>query len=225
MEVMKPNQFTEKQKSTSFLLIDSVVGLYPEFFTPALHIVSLKMHYNDDLLPVHSHIVSFLEQESTGLVLLCGMKGAGKTNYINYLISHTFKKAIYVSNTIFEQFDYPRFSALIAEHQDTVFIFEDCEAMLMSRTNAQEFHPALSTLLQMSKDYYSEVLNIKFIVSFNAPLWEIDTELLTAENLVAQYEFGALAAEKANKLIEIQSLKLPIQTAPALLSKLYKNNC
>jgi len=221
MEVMKPNQFTGKQKSTSFLLIESEVGLYPELFTPSLHIVLLKMHYNDDLLPVHSQIISFMEQENTGLILLSGEKGTGKTNYINHLISHTYKKAIYVNNTIFEQLDYPKFTALIAEHPDTVFIFEDCEAMLMNRTNSQQLHPALSTLLQMSKDYYSEVLSIKFIVSFNAPLWEMDAQLLTADNLMVQYEFGALAAEKANELIKVQNLKIPIQSAPILLSKLY----
>jgi hypothetical protein len=78
-------------------------------------------------------------------------------------------------------------------------------------------------LLQLSKDSYSEVLNIKFIVSFNTPLWAIDAELLTAENLVAQYEFGALATEKANELIKVLNLKLPNQTAPVLLSKLYRN--
>ena len=38
------------------------------------------------------------------------------------------------------------------------------------------------------------------------------------------YEFKELAADKANKLIEIHSLKLPIQTAPVLLSKLYRND-
>jgi predicted alpha/beta-fold hydrolase len=57
---------------------------------------SLNDNYNDDLIPVHEVIKTSLEEEDrSGLILLHGIPGTGKSTYIRHLAIESSKKVIF----------------------------------------------------------------------------------------------------------------------------------
>jgi ATP-dependent 26S proteasome regulatory subunit len=79
----------------------------------------------------------------------------------------------------------------------------------------------LINILNMSDGLLGDVLNLKFICTFNAPLKDIDKALLRKGRLVARYEFKDLSTEKANAIIKEQKLNIPLQTKPITLAELF----
>ena len=62
------------------------------------HIIDLKLHYGDEFPSVHEELLEILqEKDSTGITMLHGPPGTGKTNYLRYLINEIQdKELIYV---------------------------------------------------------------------------------------------------------------------------------
>jgi polynucleotide 5'-kinase involved in rRNA processing len=62
------------------------------------HIIDLKLHYGDEFPSVHEELLEILqEKDSTGITMLHGPPGTGKTNYLRYLINEIQgKQLIYV---------------------------------------------------------------------------------------------------------------------------------
>lgn len=59
------------------------------------HIADLKLHYGDDFPDIHAELLEELqEKDSTGITLLHGLPGTGKTFYIRYLINEIKDKNI-----------------------------------------------------------------------------------------------------------------------------------
>lgn len=62
------------------------------------YITDLNLYYGDDFALIHAEFVKILqEKDSTGISILHGPPGTGKTNYLRYLINEIEdKKLIYV---------------------------------------------------------------------------------------------------------------------------------
>ena len=60
----------------------------------------VERFYNDDFLPIHQTIASSIESEDTsGLILLHGSPGTGKTSYIKSLLgAHLESSFIFIPN-------------------------------------------------------------------------------------------------------------------------------
>ena len=80
-----------------------------------------------------------------------------------------------------------------------MFILEDCEQLLEDRGENQ-FNNAIATILNMADGLLSDIVNIKFICTFNAPITKIDPALLRKGRCMAKYEFGKLHADKVKIL-------------------------
>ncbi|CAF4139160.1 unnamed protein product, partial [Rotaria sp. Silwood1] len=67
-------------------------------------ITDLKLHYGDELSDIHKELLAMLqEKDSTGITLLHGPPGTGKTHYLRYLINEIQdKKLIYVPPDLVE---------------------------------------------------------------------------------------------------------------------------
>lgn len=163
--------------------------------------IDLESNYNDDFLPVHQTIVNTLnENNSSGLVLLHGCFGSGKTYYIRHLISSMRKKFIYLPLHMAEYLSSPEFLPLITQHTDSILILEDCENYLLPRKEGNCHASALSNLLNISDGLLSDALSISIICTFNENKKNIDAALLRKGRLIARYEFKELAIDKANRL-------------------------
>ena len=168
-------------------------------------IINVEENYNDDFLSIDKDITEFLKDRSSGLILLYGEPGTGKTSYIRHLISVVPKEYIIVTSGIAQRLGDPDLTTFITDHTDSVFILEDCEQLLESREENQ-FNNAISTILNMADGLLSDVVNIKFICTFNAPITQIDKALLRKGRCIAKYQFGKLNADKVRVLNEKYNL-------------------
>jgi hypothetical protein len=184
--------------------------------------IKIDMHYNDDFLAVHSEIENFLTNDNSGLAILHGKQGTGKSSYIRHLITSTDKKVIYFTSDMAQEIASPSFISFIMEQKGSIIVLEDCEELLAARnTGRGGLNIGISNILNMSDGLLGDALQLKFICTFNAPLKDIDKALLRKGRLVARYEFNDLSAEKANVIITEQMLDVPPQLAPISLANLY----
>jgi len=188
----------------------SIVKCYQgDYYTSEKEIRSVQVdideNYNDDFKKVYDDTVEFLEGRSSGLVLFYGNCGTGKTHLIRHLVSAVPREYIIVPNSIASRLGDPDLITFVTDHTDSVFILEDCEQLLEDR-GENPFNNAISTILNMADGLLSDICNIKFICTFNAPISKIDSALLRKGRCVAKYEFGPLCKEKVQILNEKYNL-------------------
>ena len=169
--------------------------------------IDYNTHYNNDFKDMHKNLLSFLNERESGLAVLYGTAGSGKTSFIKALISSLDKQFILVTTAIAAHMAEPEFIAFMMENKDSIFILEDCEQVLMSREE-NRFGGAISNILNMSDGLMSDIFNIKFICTFNTDINNIDEALLRPGRCFVNYEFKPLEAEKASKLLESLGYKI-----------------
>ena len=163
--------------------------------------IDYNTHYNDDFKDMYKNLLSFLNERESGLAVLYGTAGSGKTSFIKALISSLDKQFILVTTAIAAHMAEPEFIAFMMENKDSIFILEDCEQVLMSREE-NRFGGAISNILNMSDGLMSDIFNIKFICTFNTDIKNIDEALLRPGRCFVNYEFKPLCAEKSSKLLK-----------------------
>lgn len=181
--------------------------------------INLEENYNDDFIPVFEDITNFLDSRSSGLVILNGTKGTGKTTFIRFLCSKYPKKYRIVTNAIAARLAEPDFMSYLLSNKDSVFILEDCEQILMDRSE-NTFGGAIANILNMSDGLMSDIFNIKFICTFNADISKIDSALLRKGRCYANYEFRPLTVDKVKVLSEKNNLGINV-TKPMTLAEIY----
>ena len=163
--------------------------------------LQMSLNYNDDLMDVHSHLLKTLNKKNkSGLVLLYGIPGTGKTTYIRYLIHNIKKKVIFLPPKIAGNMDSPAMTSLLVDNPNSIFIIEDAEELIKSRENNSDSN--ISMLLNLTDGMLGESLGIQVICSFNTNVNNIDKALLRKGRLIAAYEFKELEESKSRKLLE-----------------------
>ena len=165
--------------------------------------LDILKHYNDDFAVENEIIKKFVETEDeSGLLILHGDKGTGKSTYIRHLISsNPEKKFVYIPANLVGILSQPNFSTFLMTLQNHIIILEDCEEAIKDRkTNGTP--AAVSLLLNLTDGLLSDGLGLKFICTFNDDVKNIDAALLRKGRLVSKYEFKALCVEKANELLK-----------------------
>lgn len=161
--------------------------------------LDLATMYNDDFLPVHQKIKESLSDGNKGLVLLQGLAGSGKTNYIKWLTAQIpNKNFIFVPNNLIGALAEPQFMSMLIDNKNSVLVLEDCENYIAERVGGGNTSDVVSTILNIADGILSDVLECQFICTFNADLTDIDHALLRHGRLIAEYQFGALTVDKAN---------------------------
>ena len=188
----------EVEKPRFKLLVHSKYGFDVEDFDLKSFSVDVKDNYNDDL--PDKKIRDFIESEGeAGLCILHGKPGTGKTYYIRDLIKKSKKEFIYMNKECLNYINDSSFIAFLTKSKNSVFIMEDCENVLASRT---DYNNTISTLLNLSDGLLGDSLNNKFICTFNTDISNIDEALLRKGRMKVCYEFKYLKPEKANALAE-----------------------
>ena len=164
----------------------------------------IERQYNDDFKVVAEHIESTLSKDdgTTGIALLHGCPGSGKTTYLRYLISVLPKRIIYLPPDMANQLGSPQFFSFICQYPNSILIIEDGENILRKRMEGEGTAPAISNLLNMSDGIMGDALNIQVVCTFNADIEEIDDALLRPGRLIANHYFGPLTADKTKALVK-----------------------
>lgn len=178
--------------------------------------------YNDGFETEDEKICKFMEQEDkSGLVILHGEKGTGKTSYIKYLINKfSNRKFVYVPASIINLLGDPSFGSFLITLNNHVIILEDCENAIRDRKENGSSAAAVSLLLNLTDGLLSDDLGIKFICTFNDDMKNIDDALLREGRLVSKYEFKPLAANKANAILAELGYETNV-TKPLSLAKIF----
>ena len=159
-------------------------------------------HYNDDFQPVDKTIRGFMDSDKSGLVLLHGLKGTGKTTYIRNLIaSYPERKFVFIHPSLVPLLGSPEFGNFLSTLKDHVIILEDCENAIRKRKSIAANDSAVALLLNLTDGLLSDDLRMKFICTFNDASTNIDDALTRKGRLVARYEFKKLCEEKATALL------------------------
>lgn len=158
--------------------------------------LDLSTNYNDDL--PNDKIVNFINSNESGLILLHGNPGTGKTYYIRDLMCKSNDKEFIILDP--NSFDYitdASFIDLLLGFKNAVIVLEDCEHMLADRISGNN---ELATLLNLSDGILGDSFNFKFICTFNANISKLDKAILRKGRLKVKYEFKELTVDKVKKL-------------------------
>ena len=160
--------------------------------------------YNDDFVPQDEIINEFIsDKDRSGLVILHGEKGTGKTTYIRNLINkHIESRFVFVPSNMIRLLGEPAFGNFLMSLKGNIIILEDCEDVIRTRKSGFSSSSAVSLLLNMGDGLLSDDLGIKFICTFNENISNIDDALLRKGRLACKYEFKPLSTQKANALLD-----------------------
>jgi hypothetical protein len=162
--------------------------------------LEVSLNYNDDLEDVHKHLVQSLNtKKKSGLVLLHGIPGTGKSTYIRYLLYMIKKKVIFLPPRIASGLDSPEMTSLLVENPNSIFIIEDAEELIKSREGSHD--SKISMLLNLTDGMLGDSLGIQVICTFNTRIINIDKALLRKGRLIASYEFKGLSQSKSIDLL------------------------
>lgn len=135
------------------------------------------------------------------------------------MCSNIPKDYVIVPNSVASRLGDPDFISYITSCKDYVFILEDCEQLLMDRED-NPWNNAITTILNMADGLLSDIVNIKFICTFNAAVDKIDPALLRKGRCFAKYEFKELCEEKVEKLNDKYNLGIK-DIKPMTLAEVY----
>lgn len=193
----------EEEKNNLFLVAQDASGFrLNKWHIKEVADFNLELQYNDDFPKINGTIKDFIEEEGkSGLLILHGEKGTGKTTYIRHLISsYSGKKFIFIPANLIPMLGEPAFGNFLLSLQNSIIILEDCEGVIKSRKNTGS-SSAVSLLLNLGDGLMSDDLGIKFICTFNADPGTIDEALMRKGRLACMYEFGALSVDKVEILL------------------------
>jgi SpoVK/Ycf46/Vps4 family AAA+-type ATPase len=140
------------------------------------------------------------DSEKTGLVMLHGLPGTGKSTYIKYLTNKIKKKFIFFPSNMTEDLTSPSFIDFMIEQKDSILVIEDAEKLIKSR---DEFASnAISNLLNVTDGILGDIMKVKIIATHNTKREKIDEALLRKGRLIAEHEFGKLPEENVEKLFK-----------------------
>ena len=215
-----------KEASAQFhVLTSSQLG----FDTEAINVQPLALdvaaHYNDDFAPVHADIRAALGAERSGLILLHGKPGTGKTSYIKHLIAEfPDRKFIFVPNDLVEVLLKPDFVSFMITQRSAILVIEDAEKVIQSRETSQQAS-VVSTILQLTDGLFSDYLSLKVVCTFNTDVSRIDQALYRKGRLIAFYEFGALSQNKSRALLaDIGAGELAESAGRMTLAEIYNHD-
>lgn len=185
--------------------------------------LDLELNYGSDFTKKHKIILDRLSKNNeTGLVILNGMPGTGKTTYIKYLTSLLDKKIIFVPPNMAEGITAPNFLPFLLEHKNSILVIEDAEKVVGSRESSSTGN-GVSNILNMTDGILGDCLNIQIIATLNITKELIDKALLRKGRLIADHEFKELPIENVKKLFK--ALKIDKEaTKEMTLSEIYNHD-
>jgi hypothetical protein len=188
-------------KNRIFVVYKTQHGFQKQSFGVKKRNINLDDNYNEDFPDISKDIINKLnDRKKTGLVILHGEPGTGKTTYIRYLASKLKRDIIFISPDMVHHITSPEFIPFLMTNSNCILIIEDAEPALQTRVGDGR-SGAVSNILNMTDGLLSDCLNISIVATFNTTTKDIDKALLRKGRLLHEYKFDKLEPNKAQALL------------------------
>ena len=148
------------------------------------------------------------QDDKSGLYLLHGKPGTGKTSFIKSILSRVDKEVIYISPSQTDNLTSPQLIGLLMDHPNSILIIEDAETVLMKRQGDNS--NAVSNLLNLTDGFPADFMNLNIICTFNTRINDIDPALLRKGRLRGIHQFKELSIQRARELADFLNVDLEI---------------
>jgi ATPase family associated with various cellular activities (AAA) len=177
----------------------------------------LSLHYGEDFPAWEEQWRERLRQSSSGLTVLHGPPGCGKTSYLRALMARLLDKAVFyfvpvsAADMLFD----PRYLSFWVEEskirrkKNKVVLLEDAEELLMPRDSGTR--DKVSNLLNLADGFLGDHLRLNVICTTNALVRQLDPAILRPGRLLGSREFRRLTPQEAQRLAAAKGLKLADQ--------------
>jgi len=182
-----------------------------------LHDEDLVLHYGPDFPSWEASLTARLSERPTGIALLRGEPGTGKTSFIRRLMgtlqsTHRFYYLPVAMAGLLSSPETAEFWLGQNNRRDkrrNIVILEDAESLLEERTG--QTRSSLESFLNVSDGLMGEFLKTLIIATINCQVSKLDPAITRPGRLLAYRNFGRLPAEQARLLAERKGLRLPDQ--------------
>jgi len=182
--------------------------------------IDLELNYGKEFVKKHNTILKRLTKtQDSGLIILNGKPGTGKTTYVKYLTTLVNKRVIFVPPNIAESLTGPNLLPFLMENKNSVLIIEDAEKVIGCRESS-ETNNSVSNILNMTDGILGDCLNLQIIATLNTPRDKIDKALLRKGRLITEHEFRELPEENVKRLFEKLEIKKEVP-GPLTLTEIY----
>lgn len=175
----------------------------------------LALHYGSGFAEWSNHLEEKLKTKKSGVVIMEGDPGTGKSTYIKRLVARLAD-----SHRIY--FIQPHYAGMISEpafvnfwvgqtrqypDKKFVIILEDAEKCLMRRED--DNRSEVSSLLQLTDGLMGSFVSLTLFCTINCQASQLDPALLRPGRLIARKIFGRLSRSEAKKVAEKLGKVLP----------------
>jgi hypothetical protein len=208
-------------------------GPYAETeFVPVKHFLTLsdeaaQLHYGEDFIEWENDWIERLTQRNSGVSVLFGPPGCGKTTYLRALMSKLLDRCVfyYLPISEFEVLSNPRFVGFWLQesrrHQDKhkIAILEDAEELLLPRDG--DSRAKVSNLLNIGDGFLGDHLRLQVIATTNVPMQNLDPAITRPGRLMGAREFPRLSRASALRLAAAKGIAALPEQADYSLAEIY----
>jgi SpoVK/Ycf46/Vps4 family AAA+-type ATPase len=179
---------------------------------------AMALHYGPELPVWEQDWLARLAERCSGVSVLYGPPGCGKTTYLRALMAKLADKFVfyYLPIADFDLLSSPQFVGFwlrqTERHSDKqkVAILEDAESLLAPRS--ESIRAQVSDLLNVADGFLGDHLKLHIIATTNVPIRELDPAVTRPGRLLGAREFPRLGQEAALRLAEAKGIVgLPVQ--------------
>lgn len=164
-----------------------------------------ELHYNEDFNDFFQNLQKNLNENDTGLYLMYGEAGTGKSSAIRHLITQTDRKVVFIPPQMINCLSNPDFTELVTNNlQNCILVIEDAEKALMKRETEDGFSNSelVSSVLNLTDGLYADLAKTSIIATYNCDRSLIDPALLRKGRLRAEYHFKKLSLDRTKALMK-----------------------
>lgn len=204
-KILKENYSLDVPKNNIYCVLSSDNGLTLSPLKNHHHDVE-NDNYDPETIKSYNYIVEHLNSKKPKgrIAIFLGEPGTGKTYLIRSIIKDLSKCiCVMIPPNMVQSLDKPEFlQLLISKNFDRpiVFIIEDGDVCLSPRK--ADNMSTISSLLNLGDGILGSLLDLRFIITSNADIAELDQAIIRPGRLCKKVEVNLLQYEQANKVFK-----------------------